>query len=88
MKEYDKDPEGIICSSCEDEINMRHEFHAALHSLVTLSHKAFDSPAEAITVGLSYFVEMNYACAPAAETAKELVLDIVKFYEEKENANH
>tara|TARA_Y100001937_G_scaffold125448_1_gene192291 strand:+ start:1424 stop:1675 length:252 start_codon:yes stop_codon:yes gene_type:complete len=80
--------ESIICTSCEDDINMRHEFHAALHSLVTLSHKAFDSPAEAITVGLSYFMEMNFACAPNQETAKELALDIIKFYEEKENANH
>lgn len=81
--------ENNICSSCEQEIDMSQEFYSALHSLVTLSHKSFDSPAEVVWIGLSYFMDMNFACAPDADTAKELASDIIKLSnEEIQNANH
>ena len=70
------------------EINMEEVLSEAIHNLVTLSHKNFSDPRDVVTCGLSYFMQMNFFCAPDEETAEELALDIINFYKEIQNANH
>ena len=75
--------ENVICKSCEEQIDMVDEFDSALHSLVTLSHKNFESPVEVISIGLGYFLGMAYDCAPDGEAADELIKDVITWQAER-----
>lgn len=75
--------ESVICGSCEEQIDMVDELDSALHSLVILSHKNFESPVEIISIGLGYFLGMAYDCAPDEEAADQLIKDVITWQAER-----
>ena len=77
------------CRGCGEEINSEEAAHdainEALNSLVTLGDLSPLSAQHVLQLGLVYFVDQVYHCAPNREEAERMITDTINKIREEHN---
>ena len=77
------------CRGCGEEINPEEAAHDAinesLNSLVTLGDLSPLSAQHVLQLGLVYFVDQVYHCAPNREEAERMITDTINKIREEHN---
>ena len=87
--EKDREKETLKCEGCDREISPEEAAHDALNeglnSLVCLSPLSPLSTAHTIHLGLTYFIDQVYQCAPDREEAERMITETLNKIRQEHN---